>query len=213
MIAAFTRFDLGNLLTTPKRIMAPLAFVIVAGIFSPFPLMAIPTAAAVASLGVGTPFLNDERGRLDILYITLPIQRTTVVVGRYIQMVVWFIAAALIGTVTTLVMTAIRGDTLQLSTVLLTISLSFFAAALALAVQLPVFFALGFAKARAAMFIPIIVLAVLCSAVAGLGIQTSNFFLQAAANPSTPMFAVVIGVLALFISATIAARIYNSRQF
>lgn len=213
MIAAFTRFDVSNVLTSPGRVIGPLAFVIVIGIVSPFPLLAIPAAAAVTTLAAGTPFLNDERGHLGILYGILPITRTTVVVGRYLQMVLWFVVAVILGIGTTVVTTAVRGDSVQFSVVALAVGLSFFSAAFALAVQLPVFFAFGFARARAAMYIPVIVLAVLWSVAAGLGPVASDAVVQAVLNPITPALAVVFGVVALVVSTVIAARIYAKRQF
>lgn len=213
MIAAFTRFDVGNLFTSPARMLVPFAFVVVAGIAGPTPLFAIAAAAAVTSLGVGTPFLNDERGHLDTLYAILPISRKTVVVGRYLAMALWFVAAAVIGTVTVVVTNLVRGEAVQPAVLVLTLAVSFCGAALALAVQLPVLFAFGFAKARAAMFLPLIVVVVLVTAAAGLGLLSSSFFAQAIASPLTPAVAVAVGVVAVVISAVVATRIYTRRQF
>lgn len=212
MITRFARFDLSNLMSSPARVFAPLMFILVIGVINPLPLLTIPAAAAVVSLGAGTPFLNDERGRLDVLYATLPITKRSIVIGRYLEMLLWYVMAALLATSAMLVSAAVRGFALDPAVVALVHAASFFVVAAALAVQLPIFFSYGFTRARAMMFVPIVVVAALCSAAVGLGWGSAGFIIDIATSPLTPVVIVLGGLAVLAISSLVAIRFYRARE-
>jgi ABC-2 family transporter protein len=211
MILAFTRFDLGSLLASPVRAFGPIIFVMFVAVVAPFPLIAVPAAAAAVSMGVGTPFLNDERGRLDVLYATLPINRSTVVVGRYVEMAIWYVVAAALATGASIVATFVRGQTVSLAWLGLAHALSFMAVAITLALQVPVFFSVGYTRGKAAMFLPAVVIGAACSVAAGLS-AGSHLYENVAASGLTPLLAVAVGVIAVVISVLVSVRIYTRRQ-
>ncbi len=154
MIAKFVLFDMRAFVTPLKRVAPALLLVVVAPTIGPSPAFGIVAAAIVMSLLSSNPFAADERGRLDTLYSTLPLSRRSVVVGRYIALLVLYIVVALLGTVAALVVLLVQHETIdaQLLVTVNAVSISFFA--VALAVQLPFFFSVGFTRARLMTFIP-----------------------------------------------------------
>ena len=157
MIGTFARFDIINFVTPVKRIAPALLLVLVAPAISPWPAFGIGAAAIVMSLLASNPFAADERGRLDTLYATLPISRRSIVISRYLALVVLYVAVALIATIAVIVVTVSQGkpvDFVLLGAVNVASLLVF---AVALAVQLPFFFSVGFTRARLMTFIPVVV--------------------------------------------------------
>lgn len=154
MIARFALFDMLNFVTPVKRVAPALFLVLVAPIAAPWPAFAIGAAAIVMSLLASNPFAADERGRLDTLYATLPITRRGIVVARYLALMVLYVLVALLGTAAAIVVLVKEGKALDLQMLAAVNVVSLLIFALALAVQLPFFFSLGFTRARLMTFIP-----------------------------------------------------------
>ncbi|SDS66948.1 ABC-2 transporter permease [Microlunatus soli] len=217
MIATFTRFDLRNFATTqPARVIIPLAFVVVFGATLPVPGMPILAGAIIASVTASYSFQGDERGLLDTLYATSPISRRAVTVGRYLSALAMAAAAIGLGVITTLVLSVVRDQ--QLSWPLIAIMLlgSYAIVAVALSVQLPWFFAMGFTRGRPMIFIPVAVIAV-AGWIAGqtgmLSGRSSSTFGAIDAPPALAVVAVlVLGTALLAASAALATRLYRNRE-
>jgi hypothetical protein len=164
------------------------------------------------------PFLNDERGRHDLLYATLPLRRRTVVLSRHLLQLALQLGAAVIAVALMLAASAATGRPLDPSLTTLTILLSLAAGSVLLALQIPVLFGLGFAKARWVTLVPVVgFLAPI--ALLQLPSQRPNLAsLDLVANTSEllPMLApalVAVIALAWTASATISTKLYARRQF
>lgn len=183
-------------------------------------LVAIPTSTApaiqlVVALGAlmmipAHLFSTDERAGLDLLYGLLPLRRRTVVVGRYATIALTVAASAGVGTLAAYGIAAVK----QLPVDGMGVSTCYLAAAMLIlpAIQTPLFFMLGYAKAR------ILNTALLFATAIGF------FFLLSLIMPGpgtdvpvgVPLAgagALAAGVACLIASATLSTRLYSSREF
>lgn len=158
MIATFAQFDLSSSFPRTQTLLT-LLFVVVIGIVLPVPGMAIVAAALVTSLMLSAPFLGDERGRLDTLYGILPISRSTVMFGRALSIVVYYVAAASLATVITVMMAVVRGNDIPSEMMLIAHACAMAVFGLAMALQLPVFFRVGYSRGRFMSYTPVLVVA------------------------------------------------------
>lgn len=212
MIAAFTRLDLSSWFPRSQTLLT-LLLVVVVGVLLPVPGMAIMASALVTSLMVSTPFLGDERGHLDTLYGVLPVSRRTVVIGRALSVFTYYLVAALLATAVTVVTAMVRGSSIAVEIVLIAHASAFAFVGLSMALQLPVFFRIGYSRGRLMAYAPAFVVAGLAWIVQALG---AHIPLQESLA-GVPVSAVagvgaVIGVVGIFCAVTLAARFYRTRE-
>jgi hypothetical protein len=213
MIAAFARFDLRNTFGQGTRVLAPLAFVALVAVVFPLPALAVIGAVAVGSLIASGPFLADERGRLDTLYATLPVTRRHVVIGRYVTLVVLYLVAAAIASVVSLVAAGVRGAPFDGGAFVLAHAVGFLAVSVALAVQVPFFFSVGFTRARPMMYLPLAVLvaALWLTKNSGLFDHVTELRMPAASLAVAEVLAVLLGLALLVGSAAVSVGRYRRR--
>ncbi|MEP6481595.1 MAG: ABC-2 transporter permease [Rhodoglobus sp.] len=157
MIGTFARFDIVNFATPVRRVAPALLLVLATAVATPWPMFAIGTAAIVMSLLAANPFSADELGHLDTLYSTLPITRRNVVIGRYLALVLVYLATALLASIAAIIITlAGRHDIDILALAAINVA-AFLVFAVSVAVQLPFFFSVGATRARPMIFIPAVV--------------------------------------------------------
>lgn len=215
MIATFTRFDLRNFATTqPTRIIIPLAFVVVFGATLPVPGMPILAGAIIASVTISYPFQGDERGLLDTLYATSPVSRRAVTIGRYLSALVMAATSIGLGVIVTLIMGVVRHQDQSWPLIATMLLASFGVVAVALSVQLPWFFAMGFTRGRPMIFIPVAVISIGGWIAGRTGLLDGTSSLGSIALPSTPVVALVLvlGTALLAASAAVAVRLYRRRE-
>ncbi|GEK80682.1 ABC-2 transporter permease [Agrococcus baldri] len=211
MIAAFARFDLRSWFARTQT-MLTLLFVVVVGIALPVPGMAIVAAGFVTSIMVSAPFLGDEHGRLDTLYGVLPVTRGAVVVGRTLALVAYYLAAAILATAVTLVMALARGEQVAPGILLIAHAAAAAFLGVTMALQLPVFFRIGYSRGRLMAYAPALVVAGLAWLAQATGALAP--MQQALAGiPLAAMVAggIVLGVLGICIAAVVATRLYRAR--
>ena len=210
MSIAFTRFDLMSWFTQRQTLVA-LALIVVAGIIVPVPGMAIIAAAFVTSLMLSTPFLGDERDRLDTLYGVLPISRRAIVVGRTLSIIVYGVVALIIATVTTLSVAAVRGTMLAPEVLAIAYAAAVAIVGLSIGVQLPVLFRVGYSRGRFMVYAP----TVLIVGVAWIGQATGVINGEVVSSIPFPLglgACVAIGVLGIIVGTVLAARLYSKRE-
>ncbi len=217
MIATFTRFDLLGLVTTQtRRVAIPILFVIVCGIALPVPGLPIIVAALVVSVSASYPFLADERGLLDTLYAAAPLTRRSVVIGRYLTLLVFGAAAVAIGAVVSLTGAAIRSQSLGAPTLVLLLLIAFGILTVALAVQLPWFFALGYTKSRPMIYIPVAIISIVGFLAGQSGLFDGSQILVGAPTAASLLTVTVIvlplGVGLLVASVVVASHLYARRE-
>lgn len=173
---------------------------------------------------VSYPFLADERGRHDLLYATLPLQRSTVVWGRHLYFVVLEVCAFLIGVAASTAMSLFVGHRISLTITVLVALASATVATLMLAVQLPVLFRLGFTKSRWIVMLPMMIglSPLLLTQLPGVrerleGTWSQLFTPDALLSPDlllTTAAALVAAFVVLWTASALASRsLYARRQF
>ncbi len=210
MSLAFARFDLQSWLPRTQTLL-PLAFIAVVGIVLPVPGMAIAASAIVTMLLVSAPFLGDERGRLDTLYGVLPVSRRSIVVGRMLAILVLFVIAAAVANATTLVMAAVRGGSPDPQLLLIANAAAFALVGLAVSLQLPVLFRIGYSRGRLMAYAPALVIAGLAWLGQELGLLTSD---APAPAPVAVLAGIgfALGVLGVVVGTAVAVRQYEGRE-
>lgn len=214
MTAAFTLFDLRNFATTqPLRMLLPLALVVVFGATVPLSGAPIVIGALMAAVTASYYFQGDERGLLDTLYAITPISRCSVVVGRYISMLVLAAISVGLGAATAFIAAAIRHESLSWPVTATMLLAAFGIVTVAFAVQLPWFFALGFTRGRPMVYVPVGVIAVAAFVASQTGLRHGSVRLASFSDPSALATAMVLilGAAALVASATVAVRLYRKR--
>lgn len=210
MSLAFARFDLQSWLPRTQTLL-PLAFIAVVGIVLPVPGMAIAASAIVTMLLVSAPFLGDERGRLDTLYGVLPVSRRSIVVGRMLAILVLFVIAAAVANATTLVVAAVRGGSPDPQLLLIANAAAFALVGLAVGLQLPVLFRIGYSRGRLMAYAPALVIAGLAWLGQELGLLTSD---APAPAPVAVLAGIgfALGVLGVVVGTAVAVRQYEGRE-
>jgi len=217
MTWTFFRFDLQNLLTTQsRRVIIPVALIVAFSITLPVPGLPIIIAAFVASVTASYPFQADERGLLDTLYATAALTRRSVVVGRYLTLLVFGAAVIALATALTVLTAFIQHQSLGWTTVAFLLVLAFGVLAVAFAVQLPWFFALGYTKSRAMIYIPVAVISIAGFIAAQFGLLNRAQLPAVVAMPAlTAVIAEIVlplGAALLIASIVTTSRLYARRE-
>lgn len=212
MIAAFTRLDLSSWFSRTQTALT-LLLVVAVGILLPVPGMAIVAAALVTSLMVSAPFLGDEREHLNTLYGVLPVSRGTVVAGRALSILTYYVAAAVLATLVTVISAMVRGGRIEPEILLIAHAAALAFIGLSMALQLPVFFRIGYSRGRFMAYAPAFVVA----GVAWL-LQATRLHLPlqdafaGVAVAAIIGIGVLIGVLGVVVAIVVSARLYRARE-
>lgn len=181
---------------------------------------AIAMIMVFATLYVTYPFAVGEQNGIDALYPTLSITRSTVVLGRYLFTLVLDVCAGLFAyTFSFAALTIMQKDFNALESLVLMLVM-FLLYSIIQAFQLPLYFKLGYAKAKFLAYLPFIGLALIVFMFSkflknsfSLS-QISNFFGWFAANP---LIAVLLGAVVwlgiIIISYQVACSYYSKRDF
>ena len=212
MISAFTRLDLSSWFPR-MQVALTLLFVVAIGVLLPVPGMAIMTAAIVASLMVSAPFLGDERGRLDTLYGVLPVSRSTVVIGRALSIICYYLVAATIATIVTIISAVLTGGHVDTELLLVAHSIALAFIGVSMAFQLPVLFRIGYSRGRLMAYAPVFVIVGLAWLLQAVGAD-EGFSAAFEAFPVGALVAIgaLIGVIGIICAIAVSARLYRTRQ-
>jgi hypothetical protein len=152
------RLDLRVVLPYSKQMLIVLAIAPVFGFVMHDPRSVIPASVVYTSMLVSYPFSIGDKHDLATLYGVLPLARSRIVLGRYAFALAAFPVVALVGLVTTVAIAPVLGATVTGTelAVLVVVSLGLFA--LLVSLQFPLYFWLGYTKARLVATIPFFVL-------------------------------------------------------
>lgn len=183
-------------------------------------LSAIGIFMVYAGLYVSYPFAVGEKNGIDALYTTLSIQRSTVVIGRYLFAFFVNIFAGIVANLIVLLLSIILNKNVNLLESLLTTLIMFFFFSVIQAIQIPIYFKLGYAKAKFFAYLPFIGLPLVILILTNYlkekvpMQQVNELFMWVEANTAT---AVLIGVMIWFVIMLISLQtslsFYNKREF
>lgn len=166
------------------------------------------------------PFSIGEKNGLDVFYATLPLRRRSVVIGRYafalIMEIVGVISVFLISILMSIIFKDINTD---IQEILFSLCVLFVIFAAVISLQYPLFFKLGYNRARIAAYIPLLAIFLLVMFVVniqGKSASSSNPNTFGTALSAKPYLIgallVGTGVLLFALSCALACAWYEKRE-
>lgn len=175
------------------------------------------------SIIVTYPFVVGEQNDLDSLYIIMGVKRKDVVFGRYVFMLVFDVIGILLVSLLSIILSLIFSlplDYLQLFTTIGVITVIFMVVQF---IQYPIFFKMGYMKAKLISYLPYIFIAVIFLIVANLVEQLDrlpsftyiNDFLTRMGNNPTIFWIImsIILLILLHVSFLVSKKFYQQREF
>ncbi len=202
---------------TPRSLLIYLAVVLVLSFTSGDAMSGLSIGMMLGTLFVSYPFAIGEKSNMDALYVTLSVNRNTVVLGRYLFALALNVAAMafafILGTISVL---AKRAFGLEIASndsgvaILLVSAVFIFIQA----VQLPLCFKLGYSKAKFFTLIPLAALAGFYGMILG-GKQGGVFDLSSLMNGGTTTLLLATAALCVIVilSYTLSKAFYAMREF
>ncbi len=183
-------------------------------------LSAIAILMVFAGLYVSYPFAVGEKNGIDALYTTLSIQRSTVVVGRYLFALIINACAGLLAYLFTyLVSMVLNKDYNFLESFVTTLAL-FSIFSIIQAIQIPIYFKLGYAKAKFFSYLPFVGLPLVVVLLTNylkekISLEQMNHTLVwLEANTFTAiLIGIMIWLVIMLISLQVSLSFYNKREF
>lgn len=170
------------------------------------PRSVLPASVVYTSMLVGYPFAIGDKYDLPTLYGVLPIDRSRVVTGRYAFAFGIYVATAVVGLALTFAMAAALGVSITGTEVALLVTASLVLFVLVVALQFPLYFWLGYTKARVLGIVPFVVL---FAAIVALAPSLKT----AAMPPAGPLVAGgVVGAAALLAASVVLSRRLDARR-
>jgi hypothetical protein len=166
------------------------------------------------------PFAVGEKNGIDALYVTLSIKRSTVVLGRYLFAIIVDVCAGLLACAFTFAILALlRINFTVLETFIEALALLMILSLLQ-AVQIPIFFKLGYTKAKFMAYLPFLGLPLVVISFQYLvkdrvsSAQLTGLFEWIAANPvAVVLFCAFLWLAAMAISCKVSQGLYGKRDF
>jgi hypothetical protein len=183
------------------------------------PASGMGVGVMLGTMFMGYPFALSEKSNMDALYATLSVNRKTVVLGRYIFALLLNVCAILLsagmGTVGQFALNAYRGTT-GTGDAFAAFFVLFALFLLIQAIQLPIFFKIGYTKAKFLSIIPFI--AIMVGYISVLKLPSDNGrlsgFLTSILESGfiIPIIAVTL-LIVVFISYRLSLAFYRKREF
>jgi ABC-type transport system involved in multi-copper enzyme maturation permease subunit len=205
---AIVRLDLLTVRPYRKQLLVLVAVGLAITISTPDPSVALPAAAVYAALAAAYPFAIGDKADLATLLGALPVRRSAVVLGRYAFATLTFLGAAAIATIAMVAVAAARSIPLEPATTAVLLASSFAIFALTVGIQFPMYFAMGYTRARMLSYLPF-------AAIVLIAVVGAPLLPQGGAD-LTPDTAVTIaittaGLAILTISALVSRRVFGHR--
>ncbi|MDR1704458.1 MAG: ABC-2 transporter permease [Clostridiales bacterium] len=165
---------------------------------------------------VTTAFFVSEKNNIYGLYATLSISRPTVIRGRYLFALIADVCGSLFAFLLSFVIITVRGKPFDFAENLTLLGGAAAVFTLVQAVQMPIFFKLGYTKAKLLAYIPLAVFPAIVAVAAGIIPETwiGGFIAWLGGNA---VLAGIIGgllwLLAVSCSIGMSQRVYSKRDF
>lgn len=185
-----------------KSIMAPLSMVV-----------------AFVTIYMSYPFAVGEQNGIDPLYITLGLDRNTVVLGRYLWAFFMNIFGLILASVISVALAIILDITIVWSEFVLILIVVLMIFTTVQAMQIPLYFKLGYAKAKSVAYLPFLFLSliIIIAVNAGKSISFENLESMLLFIETNQFLVAAIALLfwtaVMFGSFTFSSRWYKKREF
>jgi len=212
-VLRFVRLDIRVQQATLRTTLAVAGLLaVLTWVVTPLPPMIVAIFTFAAAIVAVEPFRADERGRLDVLYAVLPVGRAEVVWGRYLTMLGVQVSFAAVGVLLAVAAAAAKAQPLDVGLTGLVLAAGLAINALVLAVQTPVLFRVGYARARWVAFTPIMVIMAIVALAGPSGLNLLRVASALAATAWLPALFPLAGLVALALSALASAWLYGRRD-
>lgn len=166
------------------------------------------------------PFAVGDRDGIDTLYATLPLKKNNVVAGRYIFALCLNVFVGAIALAVFAILMAILGKGVDWGETIITILICFALFSVLEAVQLPIYFKLGYAKAKFLAYLPLAVFPVAVVAISAyVGKDSMLPFIVSMLSwiQDNGLYAIIltaiIWTLIMLFSGHLSYRFYKKREF
>lgn len=176
------------------------------------PATAVVMAAVFATFLASYPFAIADKNDLDTLYGMLPVSRRALVAGRYVFALALYVASTLLGGVMAAVIAAIRHEPVALADAALVAAISFAIYCVVVALQHPFFWAMGYTKARAVSYVPLLALAFGTSLLPLLGVDPTGPGGGAGPSPQVLSVLLVAGGAAAYVASVAVSVRLDARR-
>jgi ABC-2 type transport system permease protein len=217
--ASFVRLDFCTLKPYIRSIYLLIAIGLIIGISS----QSLSTLSAIIMMGLmiqmSYPFSIGEKNGMDTLYATLSLRRRNVVVGRYAFAFLTEFVAVIFIVLLSLLFSNMFSMNSSLSEILFPLCLLSFLFSLMVAVQYPIFFKLGYTKAKSFTYVPLLLIFMfigLWPTIADkftISVDWAAVWEVVSANPPL-MYGLPVGIGFLFLalSCAFSCRLYGKRD-
>lgn len=175
-------------------------------------------AATIIITLAAYPFGAEEKSRLHLLQLSLPVSRRALVAGRYMQVTAVAAVMAVISFALSFVASLISGKPFVLSGTLMTALIGCASALFIVTLQYPFYYRMGFLKARYIVNIPIFLVFLLAPQIklfkgSALASRLVLWLRAVSAHPSFAVIAVLLFVaLAAYLSFLISYRFFKYKD-
>lgn len=202
-----------------RLVLVPL-FLFFIGLGSP--LIILPFGMYLALGYSVNPFAIEEKGDLNLLYLTLPVNRDNVVAGRFCLSILFGVIGLIISIPVAFLSNVIGPSHyyLSLEQNLFILAISCFIFSISNLFMFPTLFKLGYQKGKLwGFYVPAITISILCTGGMTLMSMTNIDFISIAYNFGTNNLMLLnwgillLSAIILFISYSLSKAIYNKRDF
>lgn len=186
------------------------------------PLIILPFGMYLALGYSVNPFAIEEKGDLNLLYLTLPVNRDNVVAGRFCLSIIFGVIGLIISIPIALLSNVIGPSHyyLSLEQNLFILAISCFIFSISNLFIFPTLFKLGYQKGKLwGFYVPAIIISILCTGGMTLMSMTNINIISIAYNFGTNNLMLLnwgillLSAIILFISYSLSKAIYNKRDF
>jgi ABC-type transport system involved in multi-copper enzyme maturation permease subunit len=206
--SAVIHLDLVTVHPYRRQYLILIAVGLVITISLPDPSVALPSAAVYAALAAAYPFAIGDKADLSTLLGALPVRRISVVLGRYAFATLTFGVAVSIAIVAMIAVSAARSLPVEPLTALTLLAISFALFALTVGIQFPMYFTMGYTRARMLAYLPFA--AIVLATVVGAPLLPQDGT-EAAPAPALAIAVTAAGLVMLAASAWTSCRLFSRR--
>ena len=205
---------------TTKNLLILLVAVVALSFNNTGSVVLIGIIMAFALMYSSYPFAIGEKNGIDQLYSTLPMSKRSVVLGRYGFVLAFDVMSGVAACIFSFALQTILRQTFSLYETLLTVLLLFVIYTFFQAIQLPIYFKLGYAKAKFLAYMPIAVFPLVAVAVGSrfskvdwVGLVDSMLLWVSYNKLLAIAIITIIWITIMFVSYNISFGFYKKREF
>lgn len=163
------------------------------------------------------PFVVAEKTQMDLLYSSLPIRRNNLVYGRYLFALCMNLFFAAFALVLVIGASLVLQKEINFTIILSTLGACFLIFSLVEAIQLPIYFKVGYTKAKIIAMMPLLLLPL--AVVGGSQLFEGNpdllFYLERIVTNPLPAVCMLVLILVIFtaVSIGLSCKFYQTREF